>query len=479
MSSRTRWGNGRALAALAGCAASLVLTPAALAGTASISGTVKSDVAGSGFNLEVPGIEVVAYEAKAPNKSVLKAETSASGEFAITGLSAGEYVIGFKRSFEHALNFAPQFYPEKEHFGEATHIPLTEGEKLGLSTAKLRQGASISGTVTDAGTHQPLSGILVFALSSASGEVGAITETGSNGEYTNVGLPSGPSYVAFVSEIESSPGEEELGPYISEAYDEKPLLEGSSSLESLSLIGTPVELTAPGTVEINAKLVLRAPSNSVAPVVSGTAAVGQLLTCANGTWTGAETPSYAYRWLRDGVPIASATAATYAVVAADQGNDLVCEVTATSKLGSASALSNVLAVPAVVSVADLTPPLPPHLALSSSKVLVSAAGAAGVSLSCANASCSGTVELTEQISVKVRKGGKTTTRKQTLVLGKGSYSLATGHGATIVVHLTAAARAALAKAAHHRLTGEVVATVVGGATVKGTVALSAAASKPK
>lgn len=247
----------------------------------------------------------------------------------------------------------------------------------------------------------------------------------------------------------------------------------------MSLIGTPVELTAPGTVEINAKLVLRAPSNSVAPVVSGTAAVGQLLTCANGTWTGAETPSYAYRWLRDGVPIASATAATYAVVAADQGNDLVCEVTATSKLGSASALSNVLAVPAVVSVADLTPPLPPHLALSSSKVLVSAAGAAGVSLSCANASCSGTVELTEQISVKVRKGGKTTTRKQTLVLGKGSYSLATGHGATIVVHLTAAARAALAKAAHHRLTGEVVATVVGGATVKGTVALSAAASKPK
>jgi hypothetical protein len=479
MRSGTIWGNGRpVLAMVAGCVASLVLAPAALAGTASISGTVKSDVAGAGFEHEVPGIEVTAYEAKAPNKSVQTAETSASGEYAITDLSAGEYVVGFKRSFEHALDFAPEFYNERERFGEATHIVLTEGEKLALGIAKLRQGASISGMVTDAGTHQPLSGILVFAISGTSEEVGAITETGSNGEYTDVGLPSGPAYVGFVSEVESG-GEETNGPYVSQAFDEKPLLEVDSGLEDLAVLGTPVELTAPGTVEINAALVLRAPFNTVAPTASGTPAVGQILTCANGTWTGVEPPSYAYKWLRNGMPIANATADTYAVVAADQGNELVCEVTATNKSGSASALSKAVTVPANLSVADLGPLPRPHLALSSSKLLVSAAGAAGVSLSCANASCSGSIELTEQVSVKVRKGTKTITRKQTLVLGKGSYSLAAGHGAAIVIHLTAAARAALAKAAHHRLTGDVLATVLGGTTVKGVVAISVAASKPK
>jgi hypothetical protein len=474
-----RRGGRWALAALVGCAASLGAAPAALAGTASISGTVKSDVAGAGFNLEIAGIEVTAYEAKAPNKSVEKAETSVSGEYVITGLSAGEYVVGFKRSFARALDFAPQFYPEKERFSEATHIVLAEGKNVGLGIAKLRQGASISGTVTDAGTHQPLSGILVYAISTVGEEVGAITETGSDGKYTAVGLPSGPSFMAFVSEVESSPGEEALGPYISQIYDEKPLLEGNSGLESLGLIGTPVELTAPGTVEINTAMVLRAPFNTVAPVASGTAAVGQLLTCANGTWTGAEAPSYAYKWLRDGAPIASATADTYAVVAADQGNDLVCEVSATSKLGGASALSNALAVPAAPVAPVGIPPLPPRLALSSSKLLVTATGAASVPLSCTSASCSGTIELTEQVSVKVHKGTKTTTRKQTLVLGKGTYSLTAGHNATIVVHLTAAARAALAKAAHHRLTAEVLATVTGGKTVKVAVVLSVAASKPK
>jgi hypothetical protein len=476
---KRRW----ALAVLVSCAAALGAAPAALAGTASISGKVVSDVAGSGFNLEVPGIEVTAYQAEAPNSAVAKAETSESGEYKITGLAAGKYIVGFKRTILHALDFAPQFYHEKEHFGEAEPLTLSEGESLVLTPpTKLRQGASISGTVTDASNHQPLSGILVYVISNAGEEIGAITETGTNGQYTAVGLPSAAAYVAFVSEVEGTGGEEMNGPYLSQVYDEKPFLEGDSGLETLSVLGTPVQLTAPDTTdEIDAALVRRAPFDTAVPVVSGTAAVGQILSCASGTWTGEEPPSYAYRWLRDGVAIANATAGMYAVVAADQGNDLVCEVTATNKAGSASAISNALAVPAAVVRDEVPPPPPlaPRLALSSSKLLVSAAGATGVPLSCASASCSGSIELTEQISVKVRKGARTTTRKQTLVLGKSAYSLAAGHSATIVIHLTAAARAALAKAAHHRLTAEVVATVLGGRTVAGAVALSAAASKPK
>jgi hypothetical protein len=87
-----------------------------------------------------------------------------------------------------------------------------------------------------------------------------------------------------------------------------------------------------------------APVNTVAPVVSGTAASGQTLSTTNGTWTGAPTPTFAYQWQRNSVNISGATSATYLVVDADIGSTLRCVVTATNALGSASANSNFTSV---------------------------------------------------------------------------------------------------------------------------------------
>ncbi len=82
-----------------------------------------------------------------------------------------------------------------------------------------------------------------------------------------------------------------------------------------------------------------APTNSVAPAVTGTATEGQTLTTSNGTW--ANTPTgYAYQWKRNGTNIASATANTYLLVSADVGATITCEVTATNTGGSNSAISN-------------------------------------------------------------------------------------------------------------------------------------------
>jgi hypothetical protein len=457
------------VAALASCVALLVLAPTALAGTASISGIVKSDVAGPGFEHEVPGIEAVAYEAKAPNAYVAKAETSQSGEYKITGLGAGEYVVGFRRSFEHALDFAPQFYPEKEHFGEAAHLGLKEGESLVLGTAKLRQGASISGTVTDADTNQPLAEILVYAISEDGSEDGAIAGTNADGEYTAVGLPSGPTYMAFLSSGEK---EELGGPYISQVYNDISVSE-PDELEEITAFGGSVTATAPNTTAgVDAALVRKAPFDRAAPAVSGTPAVGQLLSCASGSWTGLATLSYSYRWLRDGAPIAGATASIYAVAAADQGNGLTCEVTATNKVGSASALSNTLPIPVAP---QIIAPVVPQLTLSAAKLL-DTAGAVRVPISCAGANCTGTIELTEQVSVKLRKGGRTITSKRTLVLGKSSYTLAAGHSATIVIHLSAATAKALAKAVHHQLAAELIASVSGGKEARKSIVLAAASA---
>ena len=50
---------------------------------------------------------------------------------------------------------------------------------------------------------------------------------------------------------------------------------------------------------------------TVAPTITGTPSVGQTLSCSNGSWVGAPTLSYAYKWLRDGSEIGGATNGTY------------------------------------------------------------------------------------------------------------------------------------------------------------------------
>src|SRR5581483_284485 len=86
------------------------------------------------------------------------------------------------------------------------------------------------------------------------------------------------------------------------------------------------------------------PASTGAPTLAGTARVGYALSTNGGNWNPAGT-SYAYQWQRstDGgatwTSIASATASTYTLAAADLGAVLRVQVTATNSFGAASALS--------------------------------------------------------------------------------------------------------------------------------------------
>lgn len=80
------------------------------------------------------------------------------------------------------------------------------------------------------------------------------------------------------------------------------------------------------------------PTNSIAPAITGTAQEGQTLTCSTGTWSGL--PTYAYQWKRNGNNIGGATSSTYLVALADVGQNILCTVTATNFVGSATANSN-------------------------------------------------------------------------------------------------------------------------------------------
>jgi hypothetical protein len=88
------------------------------------------------------------------------------------------------------------------------------------------------------------------------------------------------------------------------------------------------------------------PVNTEPPQVSGTPAVGQVLSCSQGHWSGSPLPtSFSYQWLRDTSTIEAATSANYSVEAADEGHALSCVVTAMGSEGSAQAVSNSLGVP--------------------------------------------------------------------------------------------------------------------------------------
>ena len=424
---------------------------AALQEPGTISGRVTSAATGSGL-----GNIQVRLRLSGTGEEESSATTNGEGYYTVGDLSPGDYSIDF-------------FSFESSYISQSTTTTVVEGEVDTVNVA-LKEGGKISGTVTSAVTHGGLAKITVAAFNSNPEEGGyGEAKTNANGEYTVTGLPNGSYKVRFeweyseaeVKEFEKAKAPRFIPKYITQYFNDQP------SEATANAVGASEENTTSG---INAAMVPAAPANTALPVVSGTPTVGDLLSCSSGSWTGESeqtlavgwplTTPFAYQWQRDGVAIAGATSPAYLVQVADVGHSLACEVGATNYAGHSSAKSNPVAVTL------------PAVTVSSAKVVVSG-GSARVPIACANAACAGAIELTGQISVK----GKKKAKKKTVVLAKGSYSLAAGKKATIVVRLTAAGKSALAKAKGHKLSAKASVTVTGGTTVKKSVALSQAGKK--
>lgn len=86
---------------------------------------------------------------------------------------------------------------------------------------------------------------------------------------------------------------------------------------------------------------LSPPVNTVAPTLSGVAAIGETLTCSTGTWAHSPT-GYTYAWFVEGVEDPGLGTANTLVVPEELGGLAVrCQVTATNTAGSEDALSNI------------------------------------------------------------------------------------------------------------------------------------------
>jgi hypothetical protein len=104
-----------------------------------------------------------------------------------------------------------------------------------------------------------------------------------------------------------------------------------------------------------------APSNTAAPVVSGTPEVGQTLSASNGTWSGSTPMSDTYQWQDCSASgtgcanVSGAAASTYTLAASDVGHTMSVVVSASNAGGSTAATS---AHTAVITAADDDPEEP-------------------------------------------------------------------------------------------------------------------------
>jgi len=385
-------------------------------------------------------------------------EEGEEGAFSTTSEADGDYTLAELPPGRYDVEFQSGGYLE-----QSTVTVLREGEEKTVNVA-LSEGGRIAGRVTAVGTHAPLAKIGI-SVSSTGGEYGSsygFATTNANGEYTVGGLAPGSYKVEFywnysnaeVKEFEHAP--RFIPKYITQYYSDQPS----------EATANPVAVaTASTTSSINAEMVPSAPSNTALPIVSGTPAAGDPLTCSNGSWTGEPelklsagwplTTPFSYQWLRDGAPLAGANLSSYVVQVADQGHGLACEVTATNDAGSAAARSAAVAVPVPV----------PVVTTSTSKLTVKL-NTAKVGIACAGAPCAGSVEVLERKVVKHKH--------RTVVLARGSYSLAVGHSATITLRLSNAGKKKLARARHHRASAKLAISVKGGRTLEKAVQLTLA-----
>jgi len=81
-----------------------------------------------------------------------------------------------------------------------------------------------------------------------------------------------------------------------------------------------------------------APTNTVAPTVTGVPSSSNKLTCDPGTWLNAD--SISFQWLRNNTPMIGETGSQLTIISPYIGDVMKCRVTGTNIIGSTSAESN-------------------------------------------------------------------------------------------------------------------------------------------
>ena len=365
-------------------------------------------------------------------------ETSGNGEYTISGLDVGTYDVSFSpqqnSSCEEEQGVKVRCALNANVIGQSVSGVHVKAGKTETVNVGLQTGGQISGTVTNASiTHPGLAKVEVCALKPYKYEeteyFGRVRcgYTNASGQYTISGLESASYKVEFNGYICSIPkkGEEECPEvYVTEYYH------GQQTAKKGEGVSVTTGSNTGGINESLREAFPTTPASTVAPTLTGTPAVGQALSCSQGSWS--HEPTYVvYQWLRNGSVISGQTGPAYVLQAADKGHSITCSVTAGNGAGAATAMSNAVTIPVPLAV------------LVGVKVKGSVAS---VTLSCPGvAPCSGVM----RIIARVAKHGKH--KASNVTIGVASFSMGAGKSITLRVHLTGQGRKLLGKAGRRGL----------------------------
>lgn len=419
------------------------------------------------------GIEVCAYNVEYLEEGLYEEEalqpvcatvSEASGHYKV-GVPAGEYFVEF---FDTSRNYIPQLYDDRS-FAEHPDPVLVKAKPVtGEIDAALVEGGRIEGRVTAAEGGAPLTGILACAFDVEAGGFGC-EETGSEGKYVLRGLPTGSYTVVFL--VPPLPGENYLGG----ALEEVSVTAGQTTKAAgqALLSGGEVE----GTVTAAAS---GAPLEGILACTFSFGEGEEIEECAESGPRGKytierlEPGSYFVEFF--GMPLY----ATQFYDGARYGSPLLSGALAlnvlppTPSTGIDGAMLRVgeeppkpppvITPPGPQGTPSVAPVPVPTISVLSSKVVVPSLVAdshvrvsghrASVKLTCKAGPCKGTLQLTITVSRRHRVHGRTVTRKVTLVVGSGSYSLKQGASAKATIRLTAQGARLLASAARHPRAGK-------------------------
>lgn len=471
----------------------------------SISGVVSS----MSGQQPIAGIEVCAYDASEEEGLFGQcATTEAGGEYAISHLQSGEYIVEFSSPSASGLNYVAQYYDGTESFEQATVVNVgAETVAIGID-ARMHEGGRIAGHAIEASTAMPIQGMFVCAYAEqANSFAEACASTGQNGQYTISGLPAGEYIVEF-----SDPPESALD-YVRQYFDEQ------TSATAATLVPVVVGETSSGVdarLQLGGRVSGRVTSAFVGPLanvlVCALASASEAVDCAlsnrDGEYVIAGIPAGSYvvgfdagkpyllQYYNDKTSFSDAQAVVVTVDNLSSGVDASMRSVSSSLPSERPPPSKPVAPvlqqpPSPASSAGVSQPIPstpgtststapatsaplqtsPVVTASAAKIVMSGSTTA-LLLSCSEAACKGSIELTSQVMTTRHEGRKTVSRRGTLVLARGFFSLAKGKSRAVALRLTVAGRQRLAHAKLHLLAANLILLVEGGKTIARSVMVS-------
>jgi uncharacterized repeat protein (TIGR01451 family) len=196
---------------------------AALVYGGTISGTVIDDVTGQ----PLPGICVSGSPAGSggfPSADI----TDTAGRYSLGALASGLVAVRFADNCDGSVDYVSEWFDDKIAFSEADFVTVTAPNDTPAIDAALVLGGSISGTVTDQTTGEPLERICVRNVDRLN-NADAFAMTDAEGRYTLRGVGVGTHRVRFADECGGS------GDYLAEWYDDQPTF---SDADLVTVVGT-------------------------------------------------------------------------------------------------------------------------------------------------------------------------------------------------------------------------------------------------